>query len=189
MTSRRPLPAFRASSLTFASSGGRRAPQALQCLDDLGAEFVADLRDLGLFALGQVQVAQMRDPRGKAFNSECLAFLFHVFDLKQLIKRQHGAKFVQFFVRDGLQSGNRLLELWRILVPDASTSFSMAACNNFLAPSCSNSSSKGLPSSFARYGRRQQRILALRCFLWVTQSVRFSHVLALRYARSRSNPA
>jgi S1-C subfamily serine protease len=31
--------------------------------------------------------------------------------------------------------------------------------------------------------------LALRCFLWITQSVRFSHVIALRYACSRSNPA
>jgi hypothetical protein len=31
--------------------------------------------------------------------------------------------------------------------------------------------------------------LALRCFLWVTKSVRFSHVVALRYACSRSNPA
>jgi hypothetical protein len=30
---------------------------------------------------------------------------------------------------------------------------------------------------------------ALRCFLWITQSVRFSHVIALRYACSRSNPA
>jgi hypothetical protein len=32
-------------------------------------------------------------------------------------------------------------------------------------------------------------LLALRCFLWVTKSVRFSHVVALRYACSRSNPA
>jgi transposase len=31
--------------------------------------------------------------------------------------------------------------------------------------------------------------VALRCFLWVIQSVRFGHVLALRYACSRSNPA
>jgi hypothetical protein len=30
---------------------------------------------------------------------------------------------------------------------------------------------------------------ALRCSLWVTQSVRFSYVIALGYACSRSNPA
>ncbi len=33
------------------------------------------------------------------------------------------------------------------------------------------------------------KLLALRCFLGVTQSVRFGHVIALRYACSRSNPA
>ena len=31
--------------------------------------------------------------------------------------------------------------------------------------------------------------MALLCFVWVTKSVRFSHVIALRYACSRSNPA
>jgi NAD(P)-dependent dehydrogenase (short-subunit alcohol dehydrogenase family) len=33
------------------------------------------------------------------------------------------------------------------------------------------------------------RLKALRCFLWIAQFVRFSHVIALRYACSRSNPA
>jgi hypothetical protein len=30
--------------------------------------------------------------------------------------------------------------------------------------------------------------MALCCFLWITQFVRFSNVIALRYACSRSNP-
>jgi restriction endonuclease NotI len=39
-------------------------------------------------------------------------------------------------------------------------------------------------------GAKEPSVLkALRCFLWVTQSVRLSHVIALRYACSRSNPA
>jgi hypothetical protein len=38
-------------------------------------------------------------------------------------------------------------------------------------------------------GFEVSRNQALRCFLWITQSVRFSHAIALRYACSRSNPA
>ena len=164
--------------------GGQRAPQALQGLDDLGAVLVADLRDLGLLVLGQVQVAQVRDPRGKAFNSERLAFLLHVFDLKQLLRRQHGAKLVQFFVDDALQSGNRLLELWRILVPDASTSFSTAACNNFLAPSCSNCSRKGyLHLLLATEGGSKELIAVVDGYRKSTQSWRELLTLTLMGSR------
>ena len=61
--------------------GGQRALQALQGFDDLGAVLVADLLDFGNLVLGQVQVAQVRDPRGKAFKSARLAFLLRLFDL------------------------------------------------------------------------------------------------------------
>ena len=53
-------------------------------------------------------------------------------------------------------------------------------CN--LGPTQTARSIKGLD-------RRQVSFVALRCFLWVTESVRFGHLIALRYACSRSNPA
>jgi hypothetical protein len=137
MTSRRPLPAFRASSLILASSGVG-VPSSPPVLGrSWGGIRCGSPRSWSFRPRSRSRSRRCAIRAARPSNSECLAFLLHVFDLKQLLRRKHGAKFVQFFVRDGLQSGNRLLELWRILVPDAITSFSMAACNNFPAPSCS----------------------------------------------------
>lgn len=135
MTSRRPLPAFRASSLILASSG-------------VGVPSIPPVlgRSWGGIRCGSPRSWSFR-PRSRSRSRRCAiraarpstrsvlrsSFMFSILSSCSGV----GAKFVQFFVRDGLQSGNRLLELWRILVPDAITSFSMAACNNFPAPSCS----------------------------------------------------